>query len=205
MKSIWKLINLNKTIDYNTVAISTDIDRTKASMNIRNFEFKAQINDITHYENKLLTLNPVFKGLDHQIDTYFNVPTGRLKLREGNIEHALINYDREDLATSKASDIILYQHKPNAALKEILTRQLGIKAVVDKKRKIYFIDNVKFHFDDVRDLGTFMEVEAISIDGSFSLEALETQCNTYFAFFGLNKKSLISKSYSDLVIEASIR
>ena len=64
-------------------------------MNIKNFEFKAKIDEIEKYENKLLTLNPDFQGLDHQIDTYFNAQYGRLKLREGNIENSLINYDRE--------------------------------------------------------------------------------------------------------------
>ena len=33
-----------------------------------------------------------FKGLDHQTDTYYKVPKGRLKLRRGNIENTLIFY-----------------------------------------------------------------------------------------------------------------
>lgn len=127
-------------------------------MNIKNFEFKAKIDEIEKYENKLLTLNPDFQGLDHQIDTYFNAQYGRLKLREGNIENSLINYDRENVSGLKESQIILYQHEPNVALKNILIRQLGVKIVVNKKRKIYFIDNVKFHFDVVENLGTFTEV-----------------------------------------------
>ena len=70
-------------------------------MKIKNFEFKAKIDEIEKYENKLLTLNPKFQGLDHQIDTYFNLQYGRLKLREGNIENSLINYDRENISGSK--------------------------------------------------------------------------------------------------------
>ncbi len=54
-------------------------------MNIKNFEFKAKVDNIEKFERKLLTLNPKFQGLDHQIDTYFNVSKGRLKLREGKI------------------------------------------------------------------------------------------------------------------------
>ena len=65
-------------------------------MNIKNFEFKAKVEDLEKYEKKLLTLNPKYQGLDHQIDTYFNAKFGRLKLREGNIENSLINYDREN-------------------------------------------------------------------------------------------------------------
>jgi len=170
-------------------------------MNIKNFEFKAKINEIEKYENKLLTLNPLFKGLDHQIDTYFNVKSGRLKLREGNIENSLINYDREDISGSKESQIILYQHEPNIALKNILIRQLGVKIVVDKKRKIYFIGNVKFHFDIVEGLGTFMEVEAIDCNEEFTMEELKLQCDKYFNFFELKEDQIIDKSYSDLIIE----
>lgn len=170
-------------------------------MNIKNFEFKAKIDEIEKYENKLLTLNPKFQGLDHQIDTYFNAQYGRLKLREGNIENALINYDRENVSGSKESQIILYQHEPNIALKEILTKQLGVKIVVDKKRKIYFIDNVKFHFDIVENLGTFLEVEAIDSKEEFTIEELKEQCDKYFNFFELTQNNLIDKSYSDLIME----
>lgn len=170
-------------------------------MNIKNVEFKAKIDKPEKYEHKLLTLNPRFEGLDHQIDTYFNVQHGRLKLREGNIENALINYDRENIAGSKESKIILYQHQPNIALKNILIKQLGIKTIVDKQRKIYFIDNVKFHFDQVAHLGTFIEVEAIDSDGSFTMDALRQQCDYYFNFFELTQNNIIEQSYSDLIMK----
>jgi len=168
-------------------------------MNIRNYEFKARVNDLKKYEEKLLLLHPSLHGTDHQKDTYFNVPKGRLKLREGNIENALINYERVDTANTKLSNIILYKHQPDAALKAILTLQFGIKAVVDKKRKIYFIENVKFHFDEVANLGTFVEVEAIDVNNTYSLAALQQQCEHYFHFFELTKAHLIANSYCDLL------
>ncbi len=169
-------------------------------MHIRNFEFKAKVEDLEKMEQRLLMLNPKYKGMDHQIDTYFNVQHGRLKLREGNIENALINYEREDIADSKESKIILYRHQPDGALKKILIKQLGVKVVVDKKRKIYFIDNVKFHFDEVEELGAFIEVEAIDDRNRFDIDELKRQCNRYFDFFELKKENLIDKSYSDLML-----
>lgn len=169
-------------------------------MNIKNFEFKAKVNELESLEQKLLSLNPIFQGLDHQIDMYFNATIGRLKLREGNIENSLINYDRENVQGAKESHIILYQHAPSKALKEILTRQLGIKVIVDKKRKIYFIDNVKFHFDLVENLGTFIEVEAIDTKEEYTLEHLKKQCDNYFKFFDLKQEDLVDQSYSDLLM-----
>lgn len=170
-------------------------------MKIKNIEFKVKIDEIEKYEKKLRSLNPKFQGIDHQIDTYFNARQGRLKLREGNIENSLINYDRENISGTKESRVILYQHEPNSALKDILTRQLGVKTIVDKKRKIYFIDNVKFHFDVVENLGTFMEVEAIDSKEEFTMEELTEHCHRYFEFFELSQDSIVDKSYSDLIME----
>ena len=164
------------------------------------FEFKASVNDWVHLEQLLLTLNPVFKGTDLQEDTYFNVPYGRLKLREGSIENALIHYHRNDIATGKSSDVLLYQHQPESALKEMLTKALGIKISIKKSRKIYFIDNVKFHFDEVNDLGNFIEVEAIDKDGSIGMERLKEQCNYFISFFEIKKEAFIAESYSDLLL-----
>jgi len=165
-----------------------------------NFEFKARHQNIEEAEQKLNEYNPLYVGEDHQVDTYFEVPNGRLKLREGVIEQALIFYQRTNVAGAKQSDVTLYQHKPDAALKQILTQSLGIKTVVDKKRKIYFIDNVKFHFDRVENLGTFVEVEAIDKDGSIGLDQLKEQCQLYQRVLGIPDGDFIAESYSDLLL-----
>lgn len=170
-------------------------------MIILNFEFKARTSDLKKSEDQLLLLNPKFIGEDNQVDTYFNVAKGRLKLREGNIENSLIWYERVDTAGTKQSDVLLYQHNPDKTLKEILIKLHGIKVVVDKKRKIYFIDNVKFHFDTVTKLGTFIEVEAIDKDGSTGVEKLKEQCYIYARLFNIRPHDYIGSSYSDMLEE----
>ena len=165
-----------------------------------NFEFKAKANDLDILEKKLNTLNPKYIGEDNQLDTYFNVATGRLKLREGNIENSLIYYERINTAGAKQSNILLYQHNPDKTLKEILIKVNGVKVVVDKKRKIYFIDNVKFHFDCVQGLGTFVEVEAIDKNGDIGVDKLKEQCNFYATFFNIATTDYIAFSYSDLIL-----
>src|SRR5215212_2905713 len=167
-----------------------------------NYEFKASITAIDEAEYKLLGLHPVFKGEDRQLDTYFNVEKGRLKLREGNIENALIWYERENLAGAKQSNVLLYKHAPDKDLKIILEKVNGIKVTVDKHRKIYFIKNVKFHFDEVKGLGKFIEVEAIDMEGGTPLESLKEQCLFYASLFGIGKENYISSSYSDLLLES---
>lgn len=169
-------------------------------MPILNIEFKAATNRLDELETLLKQYNPVFIGEDHQVDTYFNVNKNRLKLREGNIENALIHYERENTAGSKSSHVLLYQHQPDKALKEILIKTLGIKAVIDKKRRIYFINNVKFHFDTVAGLGTFVEVEAIDKDGTIGKEKLQAQCDEYAALFNIEAADFCSHSYSDMIM-----
>src|SRR5690242_12098350 len=169
-------------------------------MQVTNVEWKARRKDIDILEEKILTLSPKFIGEDHQVDTYFSVAKGRLKLREGTIENSLIYYERNNVADSKQSNVLLYHFQPDHSLKEILLKVHGIKAIVDKTRKIYFIDNVKFHFDKVEDLGTFIEVEAIN-SGGIPVEKLKEQCNFYADFFGIQNCDYESVSYSDLIME----
>jgi predicted adenylyl cyclase CyaB len=170
-------------------------------MKVANYEFKARATDLEGLEQKLKLLNPQFKGEDHQIDTYFNIPSGRLKLREGNIENALIYYERENSLGAKQSSVLLYKHNPDKSLKEILEKLFGIKVIVDKIRRIYFIDNVKFHFDIVEGLGSFIEVEAIDETGIIGLETLKEQCNRYFRYFSLGLADFVDRSYSDLMLD----
>src|SRR3989338_1716527 len=166
-----------------------------------NIEIKAKCNDHEKIRAILKSRNADFKGTDHQIDTYFKVNNGRLKLREGNIENFLVFYERENKKGPKQSNVILFKSDPNSSLKEILLTSLGTLVVVDKQREIYFIENVKFHIDTVKNLGTFMEIEAIDIDGSFGKEKLLEQCQNYLDLFGIPKNDLISVSYSDLLLQ----
>ncbi|MDP4000026.1 MAG: class IV adenylate cyclase [bacterium] len=142
------------------------------------------------------------KGTDHQVDTYFNVRTGRLKLREGKIENALIYYERGDQPGPKQSQVLLYKGQPKSSLKEVLTKALGVLAVVDKQRDIYFLDNVKFHVDSVKGLGSFVEIEAIDEDGSIGKDRLNEQCQQHLKALGIRDQDLIATSYSDLVLES---
>lgn len=170
-------------------------------MSILNFEFKARAADLDSLEKRLLELGPLYIGEDNQVDTYFNVSTGRLKLREGNIENALIWYDRPDTAGAKASKVLLYQHNPDNTLKAILVKLHGIKVIVTKSRKIYFIGNIKFHFDKVPGLGTFIEVEAIDKEGNIGMTQLQEDCEKYARLFDIRPEDHVSCSYSDLLFE----
>ena len=164
-----------------------------------NVEIKAKSNNTDQIEALLLAKNARYVGLDHQIDTYFNVPKGRLKLREGNIENNLIHYHRSNQEGPKQSIVTLYKSTPASSLKTVLENSIGVLIVVDKQRKIFFIDNVKFHIDEVKGLGSFVEIEAIDEDGTIGLEKLQEQCDAFMEYLNIQKEDLIAVSYSDLL------
>lgn len=172
-------------------------------MNILNVEIKARCTDPGRIRTILNNEKADYKGTDHQIDTYFNVDDGRLKLREGTIENNLIYYHRADKAGPKSSNINLVPVDPSGGIKALLADALGVKVAVDKRREIYFIDNVKFHIDEVADLGSFVEIEAIDRNGSIGEAKLEQQCRHYLALFGIEEGDLVEVSYSDLLLDES--
>ena len=166
-----------------------------------NIEIKARSTRHAAIRQWLLDQGAEFRGTDRQVDTYFHCENGRLKLREGNIEHSLIHYHRPDQVGPKRAEVTLY-HPPAPApeLKAALTRAMGVWKVVDKSREIYFIDNVKFHLDTVEGLGTFVEIEAIDQDGSLAEARLQAQCQHYLEQFHIQPEDLVERSYSDLAI-----
>ena len=82
----------------------------------------------------------------------------------------------------------------------MLKKAIGVKVVVNKKREIYYIKNVKFHLDTLEGLGNFVEIEAGNKTHSLNVEELHQQCEYYLKEFGIKEEDLIDKSYSDLLL-----
>jgi predicted adenylyl cyclase CyaB len=168
-------------------------------MSIVIVEIKARCEDAARVRRYLKDRQARFVGEDHQIDTYFVVREGRLKLREGTIENTLIRYRRPDQEGPKRSDVELFRTAPDSGLKAVLLSALDVLTRVEKRREIWFIDNVKFHLDRVENLGSFVEIEAISDDGTASEEDLRAQCERHMAGIGVREEDLVTCSYSDLL------
>ncbi|HKJ45949.1 MAG TPA: class IV adenylate cyclase [Balneolales bacterium] len=165
-----------------------------------NIEIKARCSDPAKIRSVLKNKDARFMGSDHQIDTYFKSTNGRLKLRQGTIENNLIHYNRSDQKGPKQSEVSLYPVVEDSdSLRQLLAKAVGILKVVDKRREIYFIDNVKFHIDTVNDLGNFVEIEAIDTEGHKNVDQLRKQCAYYLKLFQIEKADLLTGSYSDMV------
>jgi adenylate cyclase, class 2 len=168
-------------------------------MKLLNFEFKARLKDSAHVRAMLKKARARFLGTDRQIDTYFHVPAGRLKIREGRIENSLIHYQRTNSAHARRSHVELMLFPRRNSVRAILSGALGVLAVVDKRREIYFVGNVKIHLDRVRGLGTFLEVEAMTRSGD--MEKVRAQAVKFQKLFAIAPEDIVPQSYSDLVLE----
>ncbi len=162
-------------------------------------EFKARCADHEPIREKLKQRNARFVGTDYQIDTYFFVSHGRLKLREGNIENSLIYYARQERAGTKESNVTMTTLPPQTQVKSVLAKALGVRTAVDKQREIYFVGNVKIHLDEVDGLGSFIEVEAIG--SAEERDKLQQQCDEFLREFGIKPQDLIAGSYAELVMQ----
>lgn len=169
-------------------------------MSFINIEIKARTNKADSIRVFLLNNDADFKGVDDQVDTYFKSATGRLKLRQGNIENSLIYYEREDAYTPKQSNCTVIPVTDGQGLKSILSASIGVKTIVKKKREIYFIQNVKFHLDSLEGLGNFVEIEASNKIIDLPVEKLKEQCNYYMKAFDLKEEDLVHQSYSDMIL-----
>jgi len=165
-----------------------------------NVEIKTRCKDPDTIRQYLVTNKAEFKGRDQQSDTYFNVPNGRLKLREGNIENNLIFYERANQSGPKNSHFNLVKVEDAKGLKEVLTKSNGVKVRVKKTREIYYINNVKFHIDEVPGLGSFIEIEAGNVFVDLSQHELKQQCDFYLQEFKIEQEDLVEVSYSDLLM-----
>jgi predicted adenylyl cyclase CyaB len=164
-----------------------------------NFEFKARLHDESHVRATLKRLRARFLGVDHQIDTYFRVPSGHLKVREGRIENALIFYKRSNAARTRRSTIDMLLLPRRNSMRSILSRTLGVLVVVDKRREIYFVGNVKIHLDRVRGLGKFVEVEAITRSGD--VRKVRAQARKFQKLFAIPSADIVPLSYSDMILQ----
>jgi predicted adenylyl cyclase CyaB len=163
-------------------------------------EIKARCSNPSKVRQLLLQQpNIQFIGVDAQMDTYFKIPSGRLKLREGNIENSLIYYDRENKKDAKKSDVTLYKPTEVASLKAVLLAALPTLIVVEKKREIYFIDHIKFHIDTLSALGSFIEIEVIDANDAMDISEMKEQCQWYMELLDIQKEDLMENSYSDML------
>ena len=167
----------------------------------KNIEIKARYPDLGKAENIARRLGAKFLGKDLQTDTFFNVPKGRLKLRESSLSGTiLIPYLRSDQKEAKEARYVLLPVKDVNTTKALFSEILGERLIVEKTRRIYLWENIRIHLDEVKGLGNFLEFEAV-IDAEHPEEESQAALDELLEKFGVQVEHLIARAYADLLQE----
>jgi len=166
---------------------------------MKNLELKSKCSDLNAVVRVCWEIGAQYGGILIQTDTYYNVPEGRMKLRNVNNEKfELIYYFRVDSGTEKESNYEIIKLDGEREIKKILKESLGVKGVVKKKRELYLYQNVRIHLDTVAKLGKFIELEAVC-NSSKDLKEAPGKIKYLKEVFDIKKKDLVAKSYIDLI------
>jgi len=171
----------------------------------RNVEIKARYPDLKKGRKIAERLGARLAGIDHQRDTYFAVPRGRLKVRESSVKGGeLIPYLRPDEGGPKTCEYAVIPLPEPAKTVDLLGEILGVSAVVEKTRAVYLLGNVRIHLDDVKGLGTFLEFEAVCEgESEEEREKNEERVAALIREFGIEDRNLLEGSYHELMRESS--
>lgn len=129
----------------------------------RNVELKAKDANSQRSLETCHSLGARDFGVIFQRDTYFDVPTGGLKLREETPGRPhLIQYMRASMAQQRESSYRIVEVEDGATFCAALTESLGTRGVVVKRRRLLLWNDVRIHLDEVQGLGSFIELEAVA-------------------------------------------
>lgn len=170
---------------------------------MRNLEIKAAVANPRRLAKRVAGLPARLASDERQTDTYFQIPSGRLKLRErSGADTQLIFYRRRETSSKRVSDYFLYRVDDASRLKRFLADSFGVRVVVAKRRTVYLYRNARIHLDRVTGLGHFAEIEVVMDRGQRQAQML---MNDLLRRLGIDASHLIRASYSDLLLKGAER
>jgi predicted adenylyl cyclase CyaB len=174
----------------------------RVEMPRRNIELKARDPDPDRSLEASLETGASDEGWLYQTDTYFRVPHGRLKLREEGAIARLISYERSDETAARESRYRLVPVSDPAGLKDALTDALGVLVVVEKSRRLLLWQGVRIHLDEVRGLGSFIEIEVVA-DPASDLSTEHRRASELQDALAITPDRIVAFSYSDELLRSS--
>jgi len=166
----------------------------------RNIEIKARAHQFDQLRERATALAPDAPLVFRQQDFFYDVPTGRLKLRQfdDGTPSELIFYQRDDRDGPKVS---YYSRSPVTnpeAMHALLAQALTTRGIVTKERHVFLVGRTRIHLDRVDGLGDFVELEVLL--GQDDDEAGgEQEAHEMFARLGVAPKDLVPVAYVDLL------
>jgi predicted adenylyl cyclase CyaB len=166
-----------------------------------NIEIKARLRDPERQRALAAAIATSPVEIFDQVDTFFVVPAGRLKLRElGPDLGQLIHYIRSDISGPKESRYSISVTNAPAILRAVLTAALGVIGEVRKRRTVYHVGQTRIHIDEVERLGTFLELEVVLRPGQ-SPEQATTIARSLMRELEIAEADCVEGAYLDLLIQ----
>jgi predicted adenylyl cyclase CyaB len=163
----------------------------------RNLELKARLRSAAQAASVARRLGARDAGMLEQTDIYYQVPSGRLKLRIiGGKAPELIAYERPDNRGGRYSEYLVLPVADPRLTDRLFRRLVGLKLAVRKNRRLFMYKNARIHIDAVRGLGAFIEFEVMVTRGTRQARRL---FETLVKEFGIRRADTVAGSYSDLL------
>jgi predicted adenylyl cyclase CyaB len=165
----------------------------------RNIEIKASVASIAAVIERAAAIADEGPTEIAQDDTFFNCPSGRLKLRAFSSDRGeLIFYRRADQEGPKESYYIRAATTEPDALRQTLSLAYGESGRVRKRRTLFLVGRTRIHLDEVENLGHFLELEVVLAEGE-AAEAAVAEAEQLMARLGVKPSQLIDRAYVDLL------
>lgn len=164
----------------------------------RNVEVKAPLGSREVIEGRLASLGARCVWTRRQVDTFFAVARGWLKLREAERQPAeLIACERAEVEGTLTST---YHRQPCPDVegwRALLGHVLEAQAVVRKERSLFLWEHTRIHLDRVEGLGDFVELETV-VDG-ISEDEGRVESDHVRAAFALDARTFLRVPYRVLL------
>jgi adenylate cyclase class IV len=172
----------------------------------RNIEIKARVSvsGLDAIRSRAASLASGPSEVVEQVDVFFAVPRGRLKVRQfSDGSGELIAYERPNQLGPKQSVYrrITCQNAP--ALVEALSSVLPARGTVVKRREVFLVGNTRVHLDQVERLGSFVEIEVV-LDAEQSSEHGHQEAQRLLDALDIPRSGLVAGAYVDLLEEPTV-
>ena len=161
---------------------------------MKNIEIKTPLADRGRVELLLKRLGAGAIWQRRQVDTFFQVERGWLKLREvAGEQPELVSYRRStgDPGPRVSDyDVVSIPSQEAPDWKRLLDRVSPVLGIVEKDRTLWTWKHTRVHLDQVRDLGDFLELETVvrgispeeaHAEADQMIKALELDCSAFLA------------------------
>ena len=165
-------------------------------------ELKAFCSDPEATAEAVRDFGAMESGASEERDTYFHVrrvPRGRLLLRRTAHQAArLIAYTLANQPGIHRTPAIVAELPATDAdaLEAVLAAANGVRVVVEKQRRTFLHKQVLVHLDQVRELGSFIEVVVLA-DRCESEEAADTIASEVRSALGIGDADVVAWTYAD--------